>query len=91
MTYRVELTVRAAHDLNHLFEEINARESAAAARWYNGLEKAVYTLERFLVVARLLRKAEKPKGRCVICSMAKSRTRTVSSTRSTNHTARFGY
>jgi toxin ParE1/3/4 len=46
MTYRVELTVRAAHDLSHLFEEINARESAAAARWYNGLEKAVYTLER---------------------------------------------
>jgi len=46
MPYRVELTVRAAHDLSHLFEEIHARESAAAARWYNGLEKAVFTLER---------------------------------------------
>jgi toxin ParE1/3/4 len=47
MTYRVELTVRAAHDLSHLFEEIHARESAAAARWYNELEEAVYNLERF--------------------------------------------
>ena len=45
----------------------------------------------FLVVARSLRKAERSNGRCVICSTAKSRTRTVSFTRSTNRAARFGY
>ena len=45
MTYRVELTARAARDLNLLYEEKHAAESRAAARWFNGLEKAVYTLE----------------------------------------------
>ena len=53
MTNRVELRVRAAHDFSHLLEEIHARESAAAARWYNGLEKAVYTWNAFLVVAHI--------------------------------------
>ena len=47
MAYLVELTARAARDLHYLYERINAAESAAAARWYNGLEKAVYTLEHF--------------------------------------------
>ena len=45
MAYRVELTARAARDLEILYLEKNAVESPAAARWYNGLEQAVYTLE----------------------------------------------
>ncbi|MGO9898083.1 MAG: type II toxin-antitoxin system RelE/ParE family toxin [Bryobacteraceae bacterium] len=45
MTYRVELTDRAARDLVILCEDKNVAGSVAAARWYNGLEKAVYTLE----------------------------------------------
>jgi toxin ParE1/3/4 len=45
--YRVEFTARAARDLEHLYDQINAAESVAAARWFNKLEEAVYTLERF--------------------------------------------
>lgn len=47
MTYRVELTGGAARDLNMLYEEKHAAESRAAARWFNGLENAVYTLETY--------------------------------------------
>jgi toxin ParE1/3/4 len=43
--YSVELTARAARDLEILYLEKNAAESFEAARWYNGLEQAVYTLE----------------------------------------------
>ncbi len=45
MAYRVELTARAVSDLEVLYLEKNAAESPDAARWYNGLEQAVYTLE----------------------------------------------
>jgi len=47
MTYRVELTLRAARDLEDLYQQIRAAESPVAARWYNALEKAIRTLERF--------------------------------------------
>jgi plasmid stabilization system protein ParE len=47
MAYLVELTRRAERDLSHLFQWISASDSAAAASWFNGLEKAIYTLERF--------------------------------------------
>ena len=47
MTYLVEFTARAARDLEHLYHQIDAAESMAAARWFNKLEEAVYTLERF--------------------------------------------
>ena len=47
MTYRVELARRAVRDLEILYVEKNAAESHAAARWYNGLEKAVYALGTF--------------------------------------------
>jgi toxin ParE1/3/4 len=47
MAYIVELTFRAERDLNYLYEYIEAANSAAAARWYNGLEQAIYGLERF--------------------------------------------
>ena len=46
MTYRVELTGRAIRDLEILYLEKNAAESQAASRWFNGLENAVYGLER---------------------------------------------
>jgi hypothetical protein len=44
MPYRVELTERATRDLDALYVEKNASGSPAAARWYNGLEGAVYAL-----------------------------------------------
>jgi len=47
MTYRVELTVRAARDLDLLYRQIHADESGTAARWFNGLEKVIRTLQRF--------------------------------------------
>src|SRR6266851_966205 len=47
MAYAVELTLRAARDLDLLYDRINAAESIAATRWYNGLEQAVFSLERF--------------------------------------------
>jgi len=47
MTYLVEFAARAARDLEILYKEKNATESHAAARWYNGLEEAVYALASF--------------------------------------------
>lgn len=44
MTYLVEFAARAVRDLEILYLEKNAAESRAAARWYNGLEQAVYAL-----------------------------------------------
>jgi toxin ParE1/3/4 len=44
MTYLVEFAARAVCDLEILYIEKNAAESHAAARWYNGLEQAVYAL-----------------------------------------------
>jgi toxin ParE1/3/4 len=41
MTYRVEFSFRALHDLEILYVEKNVAESQAAWRWFNGLEKAV--------------------------------------------------
>ena len=45
MAYHVELTFRAARDLEHLYVQINAADSIAALRWYKGLERAIYSLE----------------------------------------------
>lgn len=47
MPYLVELTERAARDLVVLYVGKNAAESTAAARWFNGLERALYTLETY--------------------------------------------
>jgi toxin ParE1/3/4 len=44
MPYRVELTARAASDLEFLFLYVHAGESAAAARWFNALERAIESL-----------------------------------------------
>jgi len=45
MTYHVELSKRAIRDLANLHRHINAIESAAAARWFNGLEETIHHLE----------------------------------------------
>jgi toxin ParE1/3/4 len=45
MAYSVEFAARAARDLEILYVKKNVAESHAAARWYNGLEEAVYALE----------------------------------------------
>lgn len=47
MAYLVELTLRAERDLDYLYQRIAAADAAAAASWFNGLEQAIYTLERF--------------------------------------------
>jgi toxin ParE1/3/4 len=47
MTYLVEFAARAVRDLEILYVEKNAAESHAAARWYNGLEQAVYALASY--------------------------------------------
>jgi toxin ParE1/3/4 len=44
MAYLVEMTARAARDLEILYLTKNAAESREAARWYNGLEEAVSSL-----------------------------------------------
>jgi toxin ParE1/3/4 len=46
MRYRVEFTTRAARDLNHLYQHVNAADNPQAEHWLNGLEAAVLTLER---------------------------------------------
>jgi toxin ParE1/3/4 len=45
MTYRVELTARASRDLRRLYQDINAADSARASVWFNGLERAVLSLD----------------------------------------------
>ncbi len=44
MAYLVKTTVRAELDLAHLFEEVNARHSEAALKWYRGLKEAILSL-----------------------------------------------
>lgn len=44
MPYRVDLTTRAARDLDNIFQFIQAEQSAHAAKWFNGLHEAVESL-----------------------------------------------
>lgn len=44
MAWRVDLTARAERDLEQIFQFIDATESAAAARWFDGLEDAIQSL-----------------------------------------------
>jgi plasmid stabilization system protein ParE len=63
MAYRVELTDRAKRDLSALYAQIDAAESSAASRWFNGLEEAVYALAhlpRRCPVAPEGRRAKRP-------------------------------
>jgi hypothetical protein len=41
MTYLVEFAAHASRDLEVFYMEKNAADSQVAARWYNGLERAV--------------------------------------------------
>jgi len=45
MAYLVSLTARAQRDLIALYEHIHAGDSAAAFRWYEGLRRAILSLE----------------------------------------------
>jgi toxin ParE1/3/4 len=47
MTYRVELTGRAKRNLRRIFQTINAVDSRQAHIWFNGLETAVLSLDRY--------------------------------------------
>jgi toxin ParE1/3/4 len=46
MAYRVELTMRAERELEDLYDRISAEDSADAANWFNGLQDAIFSLER---------------------------------------------
>jgi toxin ParE1/3/4 len=45
MAYLVSITSRAERDLAHRYEEINAKHSGAALKWYRGLKEAILSLE----------------------------------------------
>ena len=45
MAYQVEITARALRDLAIIYKHIEAAKSAQAARWFNGIEKAINSLE----------------------------------------------
>jgi len=45
MAYRVEVTARALRDLAMIYRRIEAGASAQAARWFDGLEDAIFSLE----------------------------------------------
>jgi toxin ParE1/3/4 len=45
VAYRVSLSQRAERDLDLLYEAIGAGQAAAALRWYQGLKRAVFSLE----------------------------------------------
>jgi plasmid stabilization system protein ParE len=59
MEYAVELTGRAERDLKKLLEYIEVLNSPSARRWFNGLEKAIYGLDRFPRRCSLAREARK--------------------------------
>ena len=46
MAYLVSLTERALSDLAYLYEWVGAKTSEAATQWYNGLEEAIFSLEK---------------------------------------------
>jgi plasmid stabilization system protein ParE len=45
VVYRVNLAQRAERDLDLLYEAIGAEQTAAALQWYQGLKRAVFSLE----------------------------------------------
>jgi len=46
MAYVVNITSRAARDLDHVYGQINAEHSDAALKWYRGLKEAILRLEQ---------------------------------------------
>jgi len=47
MAYHVEVTDRAVRDLAIIHRRIEAESSAQAEQWFNGLEKAILSLEEY--------------------------------------------
>ena len=45
MAYRVEITARALRDLTSIYQRIEAETSELAARWFDGMERAITSLE----------------------------------------------
>jgi toxin ParE1/3/4 len=45
MAYRVDLTERAVRNLRRIYLTINAEDAEQAQAWFNGLEKAVLSLD----------------------------------------------
>jgi plasmid stabilization system protein ParE len=45
MAYRVDITERAEHDLERIYVTIEADSSEQARVWFNGLERAVLSLD----------------------------------------------
>jgi plasmid stabilization system protein ParE len=45
MAYHVDLTERAARNLRRIYRRLNAEDSARARDWFNGLERAVFSLD----------------------------------------------
>jgi toxin ParE1/3/4 len=45
MAYRVDLTERAARDLRRIYLTIHAENAGQARSWFNGLEKAILSLD----------------------------------------------
>jgi toxin ParE1/3/4 len=46
MAYRVDLTERAARNLRRIYRTINANDVVRARTWFNGLEKAILSLDQ---------------------------------------------
>lgn len=47
MAYLVETTTRAERDLASIYRRIEAETSAQAAKWFNGMEEAINSLEEY--------------------------------------------
>jgi toxin ParE1/3/4 len=45
MAYRVDLTERAGRNLRRIYLIINGEDAAQARAWFNGLEKAILSLD----------------------------------------------
>jgi len=46
MVYTVNLSARAVRNIRSIYQFINAETSTAAAKWFYGLEEAVFSLGR---------------------------------------------
>ena len=47
MAYHVEVTERALRDLSIIYRRIGAESSEQAARWFDRLENAIFSLEKY--------------------------------------------
>ena len=61
MAYRVDLTERAARNLRRIYRTIDADASAQARGWFNGLEKAVFSLDEHPARAPIIPEDDSPR------------------------------